>query len=108
MKALIDIRIGRVCEIHDKEFPVDPRALEWVDCDETITVQHTYVDGLFVEPFVDQVEIDKQAEGEIKGALKLIDIQSVRGIREWIIKQADAPQLLKDRELEAVATRMKL
>jgi hypothetical protein len=47
MKALI--HDTRVCQIEEETFPVH-RDLVWVDCDETITLEHTYVGGQFVDP----------------------------------------------------------
>jgi len=45
MKALIDHRNGRVCQIEQDEdvFPVDPRGFHWVECDDTITTDHEFV-----------------------------------------------------------------
>jgi hypothetical protein len=103
MIALIDIRDGRVCQIEAEEFPVDPRALEWVECDEAITTKHAYIDGEFVAPVVEKVDPTVEIDGE----LKLLDMKSIRAIREYISKQADAPSILKDKEMEAVALRVK-
>jgi len=47
MKALI--HGTRVCQIEDEPFEVHAD-LVWIDCDETITARHTYVDGNFVDP----------------------------------------------------------
>jgi hypothetical protein len=47
MKALI--RGTRVCQIESEPFEVH-LDLVWVDCSDSITTQHTYVDGQFVEP----------------------------------------------------------
>jgi len=50
MKALIDPRFNRVCELSEIDFPVaDP--LIWVDATGSETPDSTlYVDGRFVEP----------------------------------------------------------
>lgn len=40
--------------------------------------------------------------------LEEIDAKSIRAIREYIVSKADAPALLKAREAEAAAERMKL
>ena len=40
--------------------------------------------------------------------LQAIDRGSIRAMREWVSKQADAPQVLKDREAEAIVERAKL
>lgn len=45
---------------------------------------------------------------EIKAKLAEIDLKSIRPIREWIAKQVDAPQYIKDYEGEAVAERVRL
>ena len=42
-----------------------------------------------------------------KQELKDLDLASIRDIREWIASQADAPQLLKDKEVLAIATRLR-
>ena len=50
MRALIDPRSNRVCQVAEADFSVsDP--LFWVDCDDTIVPdQHTYADGAFIAP----------------------------------------------------------
>lgn len=35
------------------------------------------------------------------------DIQSIRALREWVVSQPTAPQILKDKEAVAVAERAK-
>lgn len=44
MKALIDYRSGRICQLEaDADiFPVDPRALVWVDAPDGVTTDHTF------------------------------------------------------------------
>ncbi len=51
MKALILTGDSRVCQIEEDEsvFPVHS-SLRWIDCDDTVTTNHTYVDGQFVDP----------------------------------------------------------
>ena len=44
----------------------------------------------------------------VKQTLAEIDLTSIRSLREWIVKQADAPQILIEKEAEAVAEREKL
>lgn len=46
-KALI--QGNRVCQIEDVAFEVHSD-LVWVDCSDSITTQHTYVGGTFVDP----------------------------------------------------------
>jgi hypothetical protein len=57
MRALIDPRSNRVCQLADADFPV-AEPLFWVDCDDTIAPDsYTYADGQFVAPVViDQPE----------------------------------------------------
>lgn len=47
MKALI--QNIRVCQIENQEFEVHP-SLYWVDCDNTVTTEHTYENNIFVPP----------------------------------------------------------
>ncbi len=49
-----------------------------------------------------------EAEAQAKRELAEIDIKSIRFLREWVAKQADAPQALKNFESQAVAEREKL
>lgn len=54
---------------------------------------------------------DKKTEAEnavVKARLNDFDLKSIRSIREWIVKQPDAPAYLKDYETQAVAERAKL
>jgi hypothetical protein len=56
-----------------------------------------------------RAEITKEKDAEIaKAALAEIDLKSIRSIREWIAKQADAPQFIKDYEAQAQTERAKL
>jgi acetyl/propionyl-CoA carboxylase alpha subunit len=48
------------------------------------------------------------ADSAVKAALASIDLKSIRSIREWLAKQADAPQFVKDHEAAAIAEREKL
>lgn len=43
-----------------------------------------------------------------KAKLVELDLASVRGLREWVAKQADAPAQIKDYEAQAIAERGKL
>ena len=47
-------------------------------------------------------------DASAKAALQEIDLKSIRAIREWVAKQPDVPQFVKDYEAEAVAERAKL
>lgn len=59
MKALI--QGTRVCQIiEDSEwFPVHP-SLDWVDCDNTITEQHTYESGSFISNDPPALTLDQE------------------------------------------------
>ena len=48
MKALIDARFNRICELTEKEFSVAPDLI-WVDVPDDTTVNDTYVDGAVVK-----------------------------------------------------------
>ena len=43
----------------------------------------------------------EQKNNVVKSELSGIDIKSIRSIREWIAKQSDAPQFIKDYEIQA-------
>jgi len=45
---------------------------------------------------------------DIKIKLSEIDLKSIRSIREWLLKQADAPKILIEHEVAAIAEREKL
>ena len=51
MKALILTGDSRVCQVENDEdvFPVHS-SLQWIDCSDSVTSKHTYVDGQFVDP----------------------------------------------------------
>lgn len=96
MKALV--HDGRVCQIEAETFPVAP-GLMWVDCDETVTTSHTYVDGVFVAPVVPVVSHNDQIDAQIR-ALEASRPGYVRGIREFMLgmaliaKQQGGPDLM--------------
>lgn len=50
----------------------------------------------------------EQLAAQAKAKLADIDMRSIRAIREYLAAKPDAPQVLKDREAEAVAERVKL
>ncbi len=62
--------------------------------------------------FMTQGEVERQRidriNASINDTLKDIDVSSIRSIREWVVKQPDAPQFLKDYEIKAAEERMKL
>ena len=49
MKALING--SKILEVCEAEFPVHPD-LTWVDCENSVNVHYTYLNGQFVEPVV--------------------------------------------------------
>lgn len=49
-----------------------------------------------------------QSAAQVRSRLVEIDRASIRALREWVAAQPSAPQILKDREAEAVAERAKL
>jgi len=53
-------------------------------------------------------QIKSAADAATLAELAAIDAASIRAIREYIASKADAPQILKDRELAAQAARAKL
>lgn len=57
---------------------------------------------------ITQSEYNKFFNQPVKSELELIDIKSVRSIREWLIKQPDCPEFLKTYENEAKAKRAEL
>lgn len=71
-----------------------------------------YEKGKVVEMdiYAPQLETYKkeQENAQTKAELQEIDIKSIRGIREWIAKQPDASEYLKQYEAEAIEKREKL
>jgi len=60
---------------------------------------------------VDPNEISRIAEQEVakvKAKLAELDLKSIRSIREWLVKQADAPEYLKTYDAQAVVERKKI
>jgi hypothetical protein len=50
----------------------------------------------------------EKANQAIKDKLSEIDAKSIRSLREWMAKQGDAPQFLRDYETQAKEERAKL
>ncbi len=48
------------------------------------------------------------ADKEAKEELKKIDLESIRAIREYILKQEDCPEILKNHETAAITERTKI
>lgn len=63
--------------------------------------------GLMTQADYDE-KLKEQENAQIKAELSEIDIKSIRSIREYIAKQADAPEFLKQYEAEAISKRGKL
>jgi len=61
-----------------------------------------------VWPEVEAEQEKAKADNEAKAALADIDMKSIRALREWVAKQADAPQQIKDHEAAAKVERDKL
>lgn len=66
---------------------------------------HIWVDGAWIE---DPVKVAEIVAEEAKKKLAEIDLASIRSIREYVAAKADAPQFIKDYEVQAVAERGKL
>ncbi len=75
-------------------------------------VQEWITNGGVVEPFETAEEIAEREKTEanqvILQELEELDRLSIRDIREWIANQPSAPQLLKDREAQAILKRGQL
>ncbi len=52
--------------------------------------------------------ITKKESDAAKAKLNEIDLKSIRGIREYVAKQPDAPEYLKNYEAEFIAERLKI
>jgi len=68
---------------------------------ETLTIEDAI-------PSPSQKDIDKAASQAAKNALKALDVESIRSMREYIASLANAPQALKDFETQAVIERGKI
>ncbi len=53
-------------------------------------------------------DADKRKAAEAMSKLREIDLASIRGIREYLAAQPDAPKIIKERETQAAAERAKL
>ena len=63
--------------------------------------------GLMTQTEYDE-KLKEQENAQIKAELSEIDIKSIRSIREYISKQANAPEYLKQYEIEATEKRLKI
>ncbi len=75
-------------------------------------IKEWIANGGVVEPFETPSEIALREKNEaneaIKRELEELDKLSIRDIREWIALQPNAPQMLKEREAQAVDARSRL
>lgn len=75
-------------------------------------VQQWIADGNTPEPEFTQAEILQrsidEANNVAKAELLLLDLASIRVMREYIAELADAPQIIKARETAAAAERAKI
>jgi hypothetical protein len=71
-----------------------------------------YEEGKIIEidTYKPQLEAYKkeQQNATTKSELSEIDIKSIRSIREWLAKQPDAPEFIKQYETEAITKRSEL
>lgn len=87
------IRLG------DLMIPADPDNRDWQEYQEWLAEGNT--------PLPADPEPDPAIE-TAKAKLSDIDRKSIRAIREWVAKQADAPSMLKALEAQAIAERAKI
>lgn len=107
MKALI--LDGLIVDVAPAEFPVAP-SMAWVDCPADASPGTHVFDGaaVVVKPPKTAAEIAADEKAAALRELDLLDLKSIRAMREYIAAQPDAPQILKDREAAAAAARAKL
>lgn len=68
----------------------------------------TWAELAAVSVVAEQARTDKEESDKAKAELTAIDLASIRSIREWVVTQPNAPQILKDREAAAVLKRAKV
>lgn len=74
MRALIDPRDGRVCEVCDRDFPV-ATPLFWADASDGVTTRHRWNGSRFDAPPPREVLDDDEADGlEVTRALTLDEL----------------------------------
>ena len=54
-----------------------------------------------------EMEQDRAA-AEAKALLNEIDLKSIRSLREWLFRQSDCPEFIREYEQQAVDARMKI
>ena len=79
----------------------------WIEGDGYIAKEQVYVDAynLHLYPPLTQAQLDEQFNDSVDAELYEFDLKAIRGVREWVSKQPDAPQQLKDNEVAAIAKR---
>lgn len=56
-----------------------------------------------------QAEMEKdRAASDAKAQLNEIDLKSIRSLREWLFRQSDCPEFIREYEQQAVDARMKI
>ena len=56
-----------------------------------------------------QAEMEKdRAVADAKAQLNEIDLKSIRSLREWLFRQSDCPEFIREYEQQAVDARMKI
>ena len=56
-----------------------------------------------------KAEMEKdRAASDAKAQLNEIDLKSIRSLREWLFRQSDCPEFIREYEQQAVDARMKI
>lgn len=74
-----------------------------VAADEHAEIGATYANGVFT-----RAPAAPPSPSMVLAALRQIDLDSIRVMREWLAKRPDAPPSIKDLEAAAIAARAKL
>lgn len=95
---------NRVVDVAETAYPV-AKPLRWIECEPDVRPDFFVWDG---ERIVAKPAVQVPQDDIVMARLREIDAASIRALREWVAKQPDAPQIIKDREAEAQAEREKL
>ena len=102
MLHVLHAKLAEICPIlgvnSDRVITFDPAA----------TGEQRALAQAFVDSWGPREAAEAQASEEAKGALKAIDLASVRALREYVAAQPGAPQRIKDLEQDAVTERGKI
>jgi hypothetical protein len=102
VNKLVPDAICSVCQDH----PLSAPYIKW---DEANTKpMPTMKECEAILPTVQAEEKTVTDAEQARKKLSEIDLKSIRSIREWVAKQADAPQFIKDFESQATIERAKL